>query len=145
VLAYLEEGYRAWQARDGASADVVRETMKLSVEEDMDFQQQLKDLDLIGGRTSRDDGDYRLLPKGIALMDGSPTLDSLLALPAAALEKAPTPQEGTRAKIEWRKVVMEEAIKVGIRSAWDSRGALWDLMRTMHHWLPAQIPPGPMA
>lgn len=78
-------------------------------------------------------------------MDGSPTLDSLLALPAAALEKAPTPQEATRAKIEWRKVVMEEAIKVGIRSAWDSRGTLWELMRGVHRWLPAQFPPGPLA
>lgn len=38
VLAYLEEGYRAWQARDGASADVVRERMELDVTEDMDFR-----------------------------------------------------------------------------------------------------------
>src|SRR5713101_6508648 len=100
AIAYLEEGYRAWQKRSGASAAAVAEQLGLSVVEDLDFRHELAALGLIAPALTHDDpGDYRLIPRGIALMDGSPTLDSLLALPAAAFDKAaPTHEAAEGAK-----------------------------------------------
>jgi hypothetical protein len=144
--AYLTEGYRAWQARDGASADVVRDTMGLSVDEDMDFRRELQALDLIGGKlTSDDPGDFRLLPKGIALMDGSPTLDTLMALPAAALDRAaPSSEAAQHANGRWRSVVTEWAIKKGLDTVWENRQLLWSFLRMQFPWMPQGIPEVPL-
>ena len=138
VLEYLREGYRAWQARDGASATTVRHRRDLSVVEDIDFRRELRDLGLIALAETHDDpGEFRLLPRGIALMDGSPSLDSLLAFPLPALDRAaPTPVEADKAKRRWRIVVMEGAIKKGLDTAWDNRRALWNMLRAGSQWLP---------
>lgn len=138
ALEYLREGYRAWQARDGASATTVSHRMELSAVEDIDFRRELQGLGLIVLAETHDDpGDFRLLPRGIALMDGSPSLDSLLTLPLSALDRAaPTPGEAEKAKRRWRIVVMEWAIKKGLDTAWDNRRALWNMLRSGSQWLP---------
>ena len=41
VLAYLQEGYRAWQARDIASAANVEQALGLSGVEGLDFHREL--------------------------------------------------------------------------------------------------------
>lgn len=138
ALEYLREGYRAWQAGDAASGTAVSDRMGLSVVETLDFRNELQDLGLIAVSVEHDDPwGFRLLPRGIALMDGSPSLNHLLTLPSSALDRAaPTPGEAEQAKGRWRTVVMEWATKKGLDTAWDNRQALWHMLRAGSQWLP---------
>jgi len=142
VHAYLQEGYRAWLAGDGASAKSVEDRMGLSLEQSLDFRKHLVGLDLIALAETRDDPDFRLLPPGIAFMDGSQTLEGLLALPVKAVqEAAPTPNEAQGVLRRWRDVTIEWGLKKGLDYVWENRLALWDsLVRTGQRWVPP-LPP----
>ena len=139
VLAYLTEGYRAWQAHERGAAAEVAARMGLSVEEDLNFRRELGLLDLIASIDYHDDpAEFWLLPKGIALMDGSTMLDSLIALPSAAMDQAAlTPEAAASAKRGWTTVVRDWAVKKGLEVTWDSRRDLWELLRARYPWLPA--------
>lgn len=144
VHEYLREGYRAWLARDGASAKAVEERMGLSVQDGMDYRRHLVQLGLIALAETSDDPDFRLLPPGTAFMDGSPTLERLLALSAEAVKQAaPTPTAANSVMRRWRNLVIEWGIKRGFDYAWDNRLSMWEgLIRAGEAWRVPPLPPG---
>lgn len=139
VLSYLSEGYRAWHARDVAAGVTVEQALGLSWEEGRDFQTELSGLHLIAmEEVSNAVAAYRLLPRGIAFMNGFPALDAALNSQLELIDRTSnvTPEQKQTAKRRWRDVIIEKGIEKGIDYAWEHRQTLWATLRLQFPGLP---------
>jgi hypothetical protein len=88
VVAYLEEGYRAWQAREEASADTVEARLGLSGFEGIRFRQELESQGLIEGVRVLGRTAYNLAPRGLAFVERMPDVQRLLAMQTAVINSS---------------------------------------------------------
>ena len=139
VFSYLEEGYRAWQTKDVAAGRTVEEALGLSWEEGRDFQMELSRLQLIAmEEVTNVVAAYRLLPRGIAFMNGFPTLDAALNNQLELIDRTSnaTLEQKQTAKRRWRDVIIEKGVEKGIDYVWDHRQTLWTTLRRQFPGLP---------
>jgi len=116
VAAYLEEGYRAWQAREGASAKVVEEGLGLSPSEGVAWHRELESLGLITMDPVFAANEYRLAPHGLEVAERLPDIERLIARQWAVIDASTgPPAEKEQAKFNLKT----ELLKVGVQKGAD--------------------------
>jgi predicted transcriptional regulator len=139
AVAYLEEGYRAWHARDEASADTVESRLGLSWQEGLRFRDELAGQGLIEpvrnlGRTV-----YNLAPRGLAFVERMPDVQRLLAMQTMAINSSSSgPDEKRQATFSLRDEVYKTALSKGADAVIQNAGAIWNTVRTVYSNLPEQ-------
>jgi hypothetical protein len=139
VLAYLSEGGRAWRNRDSASAVDVQKRLGLSDWESIDFMRHLEELGLVASEeVMNSSGAYRLLPKGLAFVEGLPSLEQIVTVQARAIESSseqPKPAKDT-AKTVVRDTLIRQALERGVAVVVDNLPYVWRVLRMQFPWLP---------
>jgi len=139
VTAYLEEGYRAWQAHEDASATVVEveDGLGLSTWEGVDWHRELEGLGLIVlDRTMNAVGSYRLAPRGLAVAERLPDLERLMAQHWATIDASsgPTPEK-QQAKFSLKSELLKIGVQKGADVAIANAPAVWQQLQTLFPWL----------
>jgi hypothetical protein len=138
ATAYIEEGYRAWQARELASAIAVEDALGLSALEGIDWHAELASLRLIAVEGADNAGGYyHLLPRGLAVAERLPDLKQLLAQQTATITRSVMPDEDKRkAGFSLRDEIYKTALNKGVDVAIQNAPAVWTLVRSLYGALP---------
>lgn len=138
VVAYIEEGHRAWHARDDASAKAVEDRLGLSVYETVDWHRELERLGLIAMHDAMNAvGAYRLAPRGLAFPERMPDIQRLLEQQTAAINASSAGEDEKRqAGFSLRDEVYKTAISKGADVAIQNAGTIWSLARTIYSFIP---------
>jgi hypothetical protein len=139
VIAYLKEGHRAWRERDVASGVEVERRLGLSQMEGHSFVKYLEGMELIEYEPFMNAlGAYHLLPKGLAVAVGLPSLDLLLATQASVVPAAKGPAEAEKktALATLRDATMRYAIEQGVGWVLKNSTQLLRMARTRWPWIP---------
>jgi hypothetical protein len=140
LLAYLSEGYSAYQERRDASAALVRQKLEFSRQEAFEFEKHVVELAFIdlGGHAERRIAAYRLLPKGRLLMEQWPAIERAVTKYEQAIEEAPATSQKTKshAKRWLRDYIVRKVLDEGIDSVWENRQTLWAMLRAQFPDLP---------
>jgi hypothetical protein len=140
IVAYIEEGYRAWQTReDDASAVAVEGRLGLSPIEGIDWHRELAAHGLIIMHDALNAlGAYRLAPRGLAFAERLPDLQRLLTQQTAAINASPAAndEEKRQAGFSVRDEVYKTAISKGADVAIQNAGAIWNFVRTLYAFIP---------
>jgi hypothetical protein len=139
VVAYLEEGYRAWQAREEASADTVEARLGLSGFEGIRFRQELESQGLIEGVRVLGRTAYNLAPRGLAFVERMPDVQRLLAMQTAVINSSSSgTDEKRQAAFSLRDEIYKTALSKGADAVIQNAGAIWNTVRTLYSNLPEQ-------
>jgi hypothetical protein len=139
LTAYIQEGYRAWQARDKASSQAVEDRLGLSLHEGLDWHRELERQNLIimHDIISAASSPYRLSPRGLAFAERLPDLQRLVTQQTAAiLASGATADEKRQAGVSIRDELFKAAISQGVTVAIQNAPAMWNTVRTIYGWLP---------
>jgi len=139
VIAYLQEGHRAWTTRDVASGVAVERRLGLSQIEGHRFIEYLEGLQLIADeRTINALGAFHLLPKGLAFVEGLPTAEQMLTAQAQAIARVSgaSDPEKKSALSTIRAAVLCYMAERGVEALYQTFPRLVVLARTRWPWLP---------
>jgi hypothetical protein len=140
VVAYIEEGYRAWHARDEAWPATVVSRLGLSADEALDWQRELEGHNLIVVRqllSAAPASPYRLSPRGLAFAERLPDLQRLMAQQTAAIDaSAATPDEKRQAGFSLRAEAYKVALSKGVDFAIQNAPSIWSTIRNLYTGLP---------
>jgi hypothetical protein len=117
IAAYLEEGYRAWQAREDASGKAVEDGLGLSALEGVSWHRELEGLGLIEmERAFNAIVAYRLAPHGLEVAERLPDIERVIAQQWGAIDAINgPPAEKEQAKFSLKA----ELLKVGVQKGAD--------------------------
>jgi hypothetical protein len=139
VVAYIEEGYRAWQERDVASSQAVEDRLGLSWMEGQDWHRVLVEQDLIVMIPDIGDAStpYRLAPRGLAFAERLPDMQRLLAQQTAAVNASSSGEdEKRRARFSLRDEIYKTAVNKGADVVIQNAPTIWNTVRSLYDWLP---------
>ena len=139
LTAYIEEGYRAWQAHDEASSDAVERRLGLSLHEGLDWHRELERQNLIimHDIISAASSPYRLSPHGLEFAERLPDLQKLLAQQTAAVNASGVGEsEKRQAAFSLRDEIYKMALNQGAAAVIQNAGAIWNTVRTIYSNLP---------
>ena len=139
VIAYLQEGHRAWTTRDVASAVAVEEKLGLSLMEGHRFIEYLEGLQLVEyERAMNALGAFHLLPKGLAFVEGLPTAEHMLTVQAQAIARVSSaPDDEKKSALSTvRESVLRYMAERGVEALYKNFPRLVALARTRWPWLP---------
>lgn len=146
VLAYLLAAHHSWLAGEQAvEAGSVTEALGINEDDETDVLQELEHLGLV--RTPDLNGSdtlYRLLPRGVALMERQPSLEHLLARQFAAIDETSqgTPEEKQQAKTGLKDELYKAAVGKGLDWVLSNLPTIIERLRAIYPWLP-WMPGGP--
>jgi hypothetical protein len=146
VVAYLREGHRAWKERDVGYGVQVEEALGLSPMEGHSFIQYLEGLGLAQYDSAANAvGAFHLLPKGLAVAEGLPSLDRVLSAQTVAIVnvQGPTEPEKSTALASVHETTIKYAVERGLDWTLKSLPHLYRLARAKWPWLPQLGPEDP--
>ena len=137
VAAYLEEGYRAWQARDDASGKVVEDALGLPFQEGIDWHRELEGLDLIKMEDALNAAvAYRLAPHGLEVAERLPDIERLIAQQWKAIDASSGPTDEKRqAKVSFKAELLKVGVEKGADLAIAHVPAALQQLQTLYLWL----------
>jgi hypothetical protein len=144
VLAYIREGDAARREGRPASAVEVEKMLGLDLAEGMGFVKYLKDRHFIATDLPQNAiGAYRLLPDGLALADGVPTLEAKLLVQTRQIEvlrKQAAPDRTAQVTASFREVTIKLAVERGVGWVANNWRLIWQLLRGQYPDIPPELP-----